>query len=266
MNINEIKNWKSRNLKEWLNKLDVTESWFFDWKGEFNNDEKGRLKNAFAAFANEKGGLLFFGILDDKKIIGIKKDNELATKINKIIGNQIKPTLRVDGWSVINAIKLKNKKIVYIVYVKESPYYLKPHLVDSKIYIRTNGENRPIEDGRDVRSKFIVHDFNPEDIELLEKEMKNFYKVKYCRNGINYIYMKKIKEFLRREVDQKLSDKFNEIFKKHTKLCTSESRSISDYEEGKSINSVTATNKRQEKIRHEILDFCFEFKNKYLSN
>ena len=46
---------------------------------------KKRLRETFCAFANTKGGLVFFGINDDKSIRGISNDGQFKTKLGQIV-------------------------------------------------------------------------------------------------------------------------------------------------------------------------------------
>ena len=61
-------------MKELLSK---PESKVLEFKRELNNSNKEKVLQTIVAFANGSGGNIFFGIADDKQIIGIENPFEL---------------------------------------------------------------------------------------------------------------------------------------------------------------------------------------------
>lgn len=70
----------------------ISECTDYDFKREAEwNKLKSWLKS-ISAFANTLGGTLFFGITDDKEIVGVTDSKQLSDKISESINARIKPT------------------------------------------------------------------------------------------------------------------------------------------------------------------------------
>lgn len=97
------------------------ESTFYEKKEKVETKKAKNWLKTISAFANEKGGILIFGINDNDEVVGLsdyKKDSEF---ISEKIKSQIEP---------IPNIKIENKlekgKILIFVTVEEgnqTPYY-----------------------------------------------------------------------------------------------------------------------------------------------
>jgi len=158
MDFRHIRNWKYSDLENWLKNPSTQESWDYDFKLRItdprDNKGKDRLRHVFCSFANSKGGLVFFGIYDDKSIIGLSYDRNFQTKVSHVVNRKI--LLPIRNWSLFHTIKIPNKeKYIYIIQIKESFYTDKPHITDSKVYIRENGHCKIIENGLELRRIFF---------------------------------------------------------------------------------------------------------------
>lgn len=166
-------NWKCLDLQNWLKDPSTQESWDYDFKLRIPDprDSRGkdRIRHIFCSFANSRGGLVFFGISDDKSIIGLPYNYNFQTKISDIVGRGIFPPIR--NWSLFHTIQTSNKKkYVHIVQVNESFYTDKPHMTGHLVYIRENGCCKPIENGLELRRIFLLEDnFYPEYIRPVQE-------------------------------------------------------------------------------------------------
>lgn len=89
-----------------------------EFKLKFTTEEK--IAKEMIAFANTKGGFLIFGVDDDKSIIGIESEKEVAELVYNTAKNYCVPPLEIK----IDFLILKGKEIV-VVSIPESE--LKPH-------------------------------------------------------------------------------------------------------------------------------------------
>lgn len=171
--MNQVIDWEYRDLENWLRDPSTQESWDYEFKSQIpdSRDKSGkdRLRHEFCSFANYKGGLIFFGISDDKLINGLPYDYNFQTKLSDIVGRSIFPPIR--NWSLFHTIQVSNKKkYVHIVQVNESFYTDKPHMTDCLVYIRENGRCEPIENGLELRRIFLLEDnFYPEYIRPVQE-------------------------------------------------------------------------------------------------
>lgn len=166
--MNQVIDWECRDLENWLRDPSTQESWDYEFKSQIpdSRDKRGkdRLRHEFCSFANSKRGLVFFGISDDKSIIGLFYDHNFQRKISDIVGRSIFPPIR--NWSLFHTIQISNKKkYVHIVQVNESFYTDKPHMTGCLVYIRENGRCEPIENGLELKRIFFLEEnFYPEYI------------------------------------------------------------------------------------------------------
>ena len=74
-----------------------------------------------SAFANVNGGIIYFGISDDRKFVGIKDVQDTIEKISEIIKTKIEPMVRLS----IDVFEKENKNIVKVEIQKGAvpPYY-----------------------------------------------------------------------------------------------------------------------------------------------
>lgn len=159
------KGWNLEKLKNWLSQVLTQEDDTFDLKEKLPSDEEGRcrLRKEFCGFANGKGGYIFFGIDNNKKIIGVSdNDKEFTTKLSQIItSNVFPPTI---NWQLYECITMEgNSYSVYIIKIFESLYFHKPHVFFKEgkglfIPLRENGHLRNITDGGEIRRIFLNSD------------------------------------------------------------------------------------------------------------
>ena len=206
--IKNIKNWKYKDLKNWLKDLSVQECWLYDWKVGIDLDSKS-IRRTFCAFANTNGGLIFFGVSNKKDIKGVKEDPELRTKVSQIIDNNILPPIPISNWDIFTIKIPRRKLVVYILYILPSLYFERPHVTEHKIYIRRNGENWPINDGYTIRKYFLIEKFQPEHIKHLNYELNKIRDCKFNPDLIDFMYLKQLKEYL--EMQMSKSREYGEL-------------------------------------------------------
>ena len=89
-----------------------------EFKRKFSTYEK--IAREMIAFANTKGGIILFGVDDDKKIVGVESEKETTELVNETALNHCEPPLDF----TIEYKEIKGKEIV-IVFIPESSH--KPH-------------------------------------------------------------------------------------------------------------------------------------------
>lgn len=201
MNTEIIKTWNYQNLKNWLKDPSTQEGWDYDFKSNIpdrrDNEGKKRLRQVFCSFANSKGGLIFFGVSDNKSINGLPYDQNFQTKVNNIVSRKILPP--IDKWLLFHTIQVSNKKkYVHIVQVNESFYTDKPHMTGCLVYIRENGRCKPIENGLELRRIFLLEDnFYPEYIKPIQEILK---KIKQSTDAhlslLDTVILQKLRSYL----------------------------------------------------------------------
>lgn len=189
-----ITNWVFKDFNDWLRSNQ--EDWKCEWKQILDLNSQN-VRKTFCAFANTEGGIIIFGVDNSKSIVGVDEDMELNTKISQIVNNGILPAIPGNSWN-IKALKIpkRRKKFVYIINISPSAYFVKPHVTDHKIYQRSNGESIPINDGRDIREKFLINKFDPKNIQNLEKDFEKLNNVRFNPDHIDVLYLKSLKEYL----------------------------------------------------------------------
>lgn len=110
-----------------------------EFKRKFSSPEK--IAKEMIAFANSKGGMILFGIDDDKSIRGVESEKGELELISTAAGFYCEPEVEF----TTEIMLLKNKDIV-VVNIEESK--TKPHrlisedgLDESKVYIRLNDKS-----------------------------------------------------------------------------------------------------------------------------
>jgi hypothetical protein len=192
----KVTTWKFADFESWLRDLDSQECWWHEWK-ELIDLESQRIRNTFCAFANTNGGMIIFGVDNAKNITGVNEDNELRTKIDRIVNANILPAIPINGWDVkIFKIPRKRTKFIYCVYVFPSGYFIKPHVTEHKIYKRGNGENVPIHDGTEIRETFLINKFDPKNISDLERDLAKLNNARFNPDHIDILYLKSLKGYL----------------------------------------------------------------------
>jgi len=174
------KGWNISKIREWLSSPLTQEDNNFELKAIIPDNDAGkyRLKKEFCGFANQSGGYMFFGIKDDKTIIGMN-EKQFTTKISQILTKHIyPPTIK---WKLYECIPLENQeKYIYVAKIFESFFWKKPHVLytpDKKglcIPLREQGHLRNVTDGAEIRRIFLnIHGYYPEYnihvVEILKK-------------------------------------------------------------------------------------------------
>ncbi|MFA5871581.1 MAG: ATP-binding protein [Parcubacteria group bacterium] len=196
MDWKKITTWEFDDFQSWLRDLDSQECWWHEWK-KIINLENQRIRNTFCAYANTNGGIIIFGVDDSKNIIGVGKVTDLRTKISRIINANILPAISDNGWD-IKTFKIPRKRMlfVYCVYIFPSPYFVRPHITEHKIYKRGNGENIPIHDGNEIREKFLINKFDPKNIGDLQRDLTKINNARFNPDHIDVLYLKSLKGYL----------------------------------------------------------------------
>ena len=104
--------------RELLELIEEGESIQCEFKRKFSSQEK--IAREMIAFANTKGGIILFGVDDDKKIIGVESEKETTELVKDTALNFCEPPLKF----LIEYKEINGKEIV-IVLIPESNK--KPH-------------------------------------------------------------------------------------------------------------------------------------------
>jgi predicted HTH transcriptional regulator len=115
-----------------------------EFKQRFSTHNK--IAKEIIAFANTKGGLLFFGIDDDGSIYGVDSEKEISELVKETIDEYCEPIIDYK----INFIDLFSKEIV-VIEIPESE--TKPHRIQdyqrnldlnsAEVYVRVNDKSIP---------------------------------------------------------------------------------------------------------------------------
>ena len=106
--------------KDLLELIEKGENLTCEFKRKFSAHEK--IAKEMIAFANTKGGVILFGVDDDKEIIGVESEKTEATLIEETANEYCEPPLEYQ----IEFIDVKGKEIV-VVNIPESNN--KPHRI-----------------------------------------------------------------------------------------------------------------------------------------
>jgi predicted HTH transcriptional regulator len=192
--------WTYKELQEFLAKGSSIENDQLEFKERLNiatDREKEELRKDFSALANSSGGYIFVGIDNEKNIVGIPKDDDLLTKINRCFPlSRLSPSINFAQQAVIDISRANPKTCVYIYYIKPSPRHKKPHVSDYKVYVREQGESKPLSSGAQMRELFVLSTFNPEYVDLLEHELEKIRQYEYSFNQIDCVYLKHLEKYL----------------------------------------------------------------------
>ena len=104
--------------RELLDLIEEGENIQCEFKRKFSSPEK--IAREMIAFANTKGGIILFGVDDDKKIVGVESEKETAELIIDAAKNYCEPPLDLN----LDFKEIDGKEIV-IAEIHESDY--KPH-------------------------------------------------------------------------------------------------------------------------------------------
>lgn len=193
----QVLRWGYEELKEFTDNPTVIENYGYEFKRTYKSKAK-EIRKDFSSFANFRGGFIFYGIDNSKNICGVDKDDEITTFLNRSLNNVcLQPS--IEKWELIKAIpvtKKKPKKYVYAYYIYPSLFINRPHVSDGLIYIRQNGEVKPISSGIDIRRQFFTSKFYPEHIDQLELELENIRDYEYKGSWLDVIYIRYVGAYL----------------------------------------------------------------------
>jgi predicted HTH transcriptional regulator len=133
------------NIKKIKELIAVGEGLKVEFKQRFSTHNK--IAKEIIAFANTKGGFLFFGIDDDGSIYGVESEKEIAELIKETTENYCEPKIDYK----IEFIQISGIEIV-IVEIPESE--IKPHRIQdylpelnlntAEVYVRVNDKSVPV--------------------------------------------------------------------------------------------------------------------------
>lgn len=131
------------------NRITSRESSWLEFKESFNWNSKDRYAKSMAAFANNKGGYIVFGIKDKPRdLVGVQSDNFETTdeaKITAYLNNIFSPEIVYEKFVI--TIQLKNIGILYIHQTKIKPVVCLKNddeLKEADIYYRYNARSERI--------------------------------------------------------------------------------------------------------------------------
>lgn len=186
-------------------------------------DAKGisRLNKCFCAFANTRGGRLFFGVDDNKNCIGIEYNKEFAKHLSDKLSKEIKPEIL--RWQVLEPIAMPDgNRLIYVTHINECSSYHKPHLFGGIAYFRIGSSCVAIKDGSDLRRRLDVDRFSPNHIEILESKLDALIRFKLTPDALDVLYLNSLQVFLDRNANSQdiagLLASFLEMRKLFTKL------------------------------------------------
>jgi hypothetical protein len=137
---------------------------------------KKDLAKLFAAFANRKGGMVLFGVTDDRKLEGYnlteEKFKEFEQSLIQIADTKCRPPIYLEN---IRKEIVDGNDILLVEVPKRNSM---PHNVDGAFYIRTGSHNLPITDSTKIKELFdeknemedeeITKQLEQEEIELVD--------------------------------------------------------------------------------------------------
>lgn len=106
------------NYRDLLDLIEEGENIQCEFKLRFTTEEK--IAKELIAFANTKGGYLIFGVDDNKEIVGVESEKEIAELVSISANNFAIPPVDIK----IHFVNYRHKEIV-VVYIPESKN--KPH-------------------------------------------------------------------------------------------------------------------------------------------
>lgn len=271
----DIKTWDLQKLTEWLDDPITQENDQFDFIENLQQrDEKAklRIRKKFCSFANTNEGFLFFGINKTKKPVGIVNvQQEFTTELNRIVSENIFPGIPPQNYRPIHYIKNDNDRDIVVVKIIKSSRNLRPHMTNCKIYIRENGESKPIENGIILKQIFSQR-FYPSDIRSLENDLKSISKTEniYHPDLIDFMYLKELRVFLIQRFEESNSSEYIDlIYKLHLiseKIEEFNKEPLDRNSEGSSISILDEEKNIKDDLETLIIDFINQYQKAVLNN
>jgi predicted HTH transcriptional regulator len=147
---------------ELINRIENGEDSFTQFKENITNNDK--LAEELVAFSNSKGGLLFIGVSDDNKIVGISNDD--IRRLNQLIGNVINSNINPPIYPMTE-IKIIDDKKILLIAVDEG--YNKPYATNKGIYLTKAGSDK--------------RKISPQELRRLFAESKHLYADEEMAHG-----------------------------------------------------------------------------------
>lgn len=130
----------------------ISEGWYIEFKSDFSRKtdkiDGSKIVKSISAFANTKGGWLFYGVESNNKNIAtnlcgidLNEYTNLTDQISQIISSNIDPKPIYHFKTVL----LESGRYIFIIKIEESPT---PPYITSQgvIYQRENNESNPVKD------------------------------------------------------------------------------------------------------------------------
>lgn len=102
------------------------------------------IKKEIVAFANSKGGILYIGVSDDGRIMGLDDIDFVMAQLSNAIRDGIRPDLTL--FTEIEVLREENKSLIKVTVQQgtKRPYYLSENgLKPSGVYLRTGASSAP---------------------------------------------------------------------------------------------------------------------------
>jgi len=218
--------WSYSELKNFIDNVPNSENNIYEFKERIDLSNPAEVRKDFSAFANSNGGFIFVGIDNNRNIKGISRDDELTTKINRCLFNSaLNPSIHFEHQNTISLPHSNPQAYVYIYYIRPSLRHKKPHVSDCKVFVREQGETKPISSGTRMRELFILSKFNPEYIDQLEHDLKKIQQYEYSSTEVDFFYLKYLGKYLddlKEEKNEKgeNSENIDELISLHKNICT----------------------------------------------
>jgi len=151
----EIDDWTVGTITDLLNE-GYYETENMEFKENIGSDND-RIARTVCSFTNTKGGIMIFGILDDReknafeRLVGLEKSQDNITKISNQIKN-IVPEIPMESiFFTKKPIELPNGREIVLLKITASNFL---HQFDDKFYKRLPGRNQPMPYD-EIKTKFI---------------------------------------------------------------------------------------------------------------
>lgn len=135
--------------------------------------ENERIARTCCSFSNTNGGIIIFGVSDDReknaqdRIVGLNRSDDNIVMISNQIKNII-PEIPLENIHFSSSpIQLQNDKDIILLKIAPSNYL---HQFDDKFYKRLQGNNEPMPYD-EIKTKFIENRKNRRFIILLQQEL-----------------------------------------------------------------------------------------------
>jgi len=132
------------NNTELRNLIKNGENLTVEFKQRFSTFEK--IAKEIIAFANTRGGIIIFGVNDDRTISGVESEKEIVELLTQTIDNFCEPHPKFD----IHYFEIKNKELVVVKIfeseikpVRMQDYKNQFDLNTAKVYVRVNDKSVP---------------------------------------------------------------------------------------------------------------------------